>query len=312
MTQRSYTIRTIALLTTAILGGCAMQQAGPGAVMPLAPAHRATSAGSLLYVLDKLEGRKILIYAFPGGTPQKPLLLPTDGWAYVCSDSSGHIFAPASGVIFKYAHGGRKPIAYLQDKGALGQECAGDPRTGKLAVINEGTGTGCTFAVYKEAKGQPQLVRDSSFRSCELPTYDSRGDLFFYGNTKKASSLMELPFGTVKFVKISLNKSISSFYGLQWDGQDLAVQTKLPGTEDQPVVIERIHVSGTNGTIVKTIRFNGWKNQAANFWISGDKIVAPINYTELGIWNYPQGGKRTGLIKIPQFESWTVSLWVKR
>jgi hypothetical protein len=295
-------------LTLAILSSCgaAREASSPIAVLPAAPTGRTTLSRSLLYVLDKLQGRKLSVFTFPGGAPQKSVLLPTDGWAYICSDSSGHVFAPTYGVVFKYAHGGEKPIGYLQDKGALGQECAGDPKTGNLAVINEGRG--CTFAIYKSAKGNPMCLNEPGI-TAQYPSYDDRSDLFFNGGTKENSSfLAEIPAGTTKVLEIALNESISTFYDLQWDGQDVAIQTKLPGTEDQPVVIERIQVSGTKGTIVKTIRFKGWTNQTGYFWISGGYIVAPINFTELGIWNYPQGGKKVGSIALPHFWSWTVSV----
>jgi hypothetical protein len=290
----------------ALMTGCGQLPQFSG-VTPLAPATRATTSGSLLYVLDKLRGRKVSVYTFPAGTPQKRVLLPTDGWAYICSDSKGYIYAPAYGVVFKYAHGGQRPLAYLQNKGALGQECAGDPKTGNLAVI--GGTKHCTFVIYKDAKGKPTCLNEPGIIA-QYPSYDDRGDLFFNAGTKQNPSfLAEIPAGSTKTVKITLNQDISSYDDLQWDGQDVAIQTKLPGTLDQPIVIERVHVSGAKGTIVKTIRFRGWTNQTEYFWISGNLIVAPLSFSgPLGIWNYPEGGKKVGSIAVPNFWSWTVSV----
>lgn len=308
MNMRRLASYALAFLAPALITGCG-QQPQPFGFTPLAPASRALTSGSLLYVLDKLQGRKIYVYTFPQGVPQKSLLLPKAGWAYICSDSKGYIYAPAYGVIFKYAHGGHRPIAYLQDKRALGQECAGDPKTGNLAVINSGGTKTCTFVIYKDAKGKPTCLNEPGIIA-QYPSYDDRGDLFFNGGTKKNPSfLAEIPAGSTKVVKITLNKKVSSYYDLQWDGQDVAIQTKLPGTLDQPVVIERVHVSGTKGMIVKTIRFKGWSNRTEYFWISGNLIVAPLTFSEpLGIWNYPQGGKQVGSISVPSFWSWTVSV----
>jgi len=290
----------------ALMAGCGRQPNSLG-FTPLASASRATTSGSLLYVLNKLSGRKLYVYSFPAGTPQKNVLLPTVGWAYVCSDSKGYVYAPTYGVVFKYAHGGQKPVAYLQSKGAQGQACAGDPKTGNLAVI--GGATNCTFAIFKDAKGKPICLNEPGIIA-QYPSYDDRGDLFFNGGTKEDPSfLAEIPAGSTKVIKITLNHDISNYYDLQWDGEDVAIQAKLPGTLDQPVVIERVHVSGTKGTIVKTIRFKGWANQTEYFWISGNLIVAPLSFGgPLGIWNYPAGGKKVGSIAVPHFLSWTVSV----
>ena len=308
MKNRNLARYLLVFSTVALMTSCGQQPRSFG-FTPLASASPAMASGSLLYVLDKLQGRKISVYTFPGGVPQKRVLLPTKGWAYICSDSKGYVYAPAYGVIFKYAHGGQRPIAYLQDKGALGQECAGDPKTGNLAVISSGGTKACTFVVYKDAKGKPTCLNEPGIIA-QYPSYDDRGDLFFNGGTKKDPSfLAEIPAGSTKALKITLNKNLSSYYDLQWDGQDVAIQTKLPGSQDQPVVIKRVHVSGTKGTIVKTIRFSGWTNQTEYFWISGDLIVAPLSFSgPLGTWNYPQGGKKVGSIAVSNFWSWTVSV----
>lgn len=235
--------------------------------------------------------------------------MPTDGWAYLCSDSSGNVYAPAYGVIFKYAHGGRRPIVDLQDRDALGQECASDPKTGNLLVTNSGGTKGCRVVLYVNARGKPTCVKALKF-GIEYPSYDNDGDLFFnYGSGSK-NLLGELHAGGGKVVNITLNKQISDYYDLQWDGRDIAIQTRLPGTEDEPVVIERVHISGTKGTVVKTIHFKGWSNQTEYFWISRNLIVAPLSLSSgaLGIWNYPQGGKSVGSITVPHFWSWTVSV----
>jgi hypothetical protein len=308
MKNRKVARHALVFSIVALMTGCGPQPPSLG-LTPLAPASRAMTSGSLLYVLDKLRGRKISVYTFPAGTPQKRVLLPTEGWAYICSDSKGYVYAPAYGVVFKYAHSGQKPVAYLQNKGALGQECASDPKTGNLAVINSGGTKACTFVIYKDAKGKPTCLNEPGIGAV-YPSYDDRGDLFFNGGTKKDPSfLAEIPAGSTKAIKITLNQDISNYDDLQWDGQDVAIQTKLPGTLDQPIVIDRVHVSGTKGMIVKTIRFKGWSNQTEYFWISGNLIVAPLSFSgPFGIWNYPQGGKKVGSIAIPNFCSWTVSV----
>lgn len=288
-------------LTLAIACGQMQQSTIP----PLLQAS-SLSGSSLLYVLGKFEGRKLSVYSFPEGEPHKHVLMPTGGGEYICSDHGGNVYAPTYNVIFKYAHGGQRPIAYLQDKGALGPECAGDPKTGNLLAGGPGGIQGCRVVLYIHAKGSPRCIKAIDF-DISHPSYDSDGDLFFYGE-KNQNSLGELPAGASKTVKISLNKTVTRIWYLQWDGQDIAIQGKLPGTIDQPVVIERVHISGTKGTVVKTIRFEGWTDRDQRFWISGNLIIAPLTDTELGIWNYPQGGKQVGTITMPTFVSWTVSV----
>ena len=214
------------LSTVALMAGCGPQQNSPG-FTPIASASRGSTSGSLLYVLDKLGGRKLYVYDFPSGTPEKDVALPSAGWAYICSDSKGYVYAPTYGVVFKYAHGSKRPVAYLQSKGAQGQECAGDPKTGNLAVI--GGITDCTFAIYKDAKGKPACLNEPGM-SAQYPSYDDQGDLFFNGGTKKNPSfLAEVPVGGTKAVEITLNKSIATYYDLQWDGEDIAIQTEIAG-----------------------------------------------------------------------------------
>lgn len=294
-----------ALCALALAIGCGQTQ--NSSIPPLLQTSPLASSGSLLYVLGKLQGRKLSVYSFPGGAPHKHVLMPTDGWAYLCSDDRGNVYVPAYNVIFKYAHGGQRPVGYLDDKGGLGGQCAADPKTGNLAINDGGGIKGCYVAVYMHAKGKPTCLKQLDFIA-EYPSYDNNGNLFFnYGSGSK-NALGEVLAGSSKFLKITLNEKISDYYDLQWDGQDIAIQTKLPGTEDQPVVIKRVHISGTKGTVVKTIRFQGWTNQTEYFWISSGLIVAPLSFTALGIWNYPQGGKRVGSITMPNIWAWTVSV----
>jgi hypothetical protein len=218
------------------VAGCGRTQ--PSAILPLPQLGSLSKSGSLLYVLDKLEDRKLSVYTFPNGDAQKRVLMPTEGWAYICSDNAGNVYAPTTNVIFKYAHGGQRPIAYLQDKGALGGECAADPKTGNLLVTGSGGQNDCKVEIYLRAKGSPACIKAIK-TIIDYPTYDNNGDLFFNYGSNGNNFLGELPSGGSKIVKIALNKEISSYYDLQWDGQDIAVQTKLSGTEDKPVVIER-------------------------------------------------------------------------
>lgn len=289
-----------------LVAGCGPSQTS--ATLPATLPTRATGSGSLLYVAEARDARKLSVYTFPGGSQQKSLLFETEIKAHICTDDRGDIFAPAYGVVFEYAHGGHRPIAQLQDKGATGQSCAADPKTGNVAVINDDSTGSCAFAIYKRGQKQPTILRDTRLTNCDYPSYDARGDLFFYGGSNNKSFFAELPAGGSRFVDLSLNQSIANPFGIQWDGTYLAIQAQKPGTLDQPVVIFRVRFSGTKGTIVQTLRFKGWTRRTETFWIQGNVIIAPLSYYELALWNYPGGGKATQTLSVPQWYDYTVSV----
>jgi hypothetical protein len=217
--------------------------------------------------------------------------MPEDGGGSICSDAHGHVFIPADGVVFEYAHGGKIPIATLHGISYPNHGCAGDPKTGNLAVITDLSYAKCTIEIYKAAKGKPVAHSDPRFQRCDYPTYDDRGNLFFDGSGQKGSALTELPAGSSKFINISLSESIPNIFFMQSDGEDIAIQARELGSQDLPVVIFRTHVVGTKGTVVAKIRFQKWTRDEWQFWIQGDEIVAQSGTNELGIWKYPQGGK---------------------
>jgi hypothetical protein len=250
-----------------------------------------SATAGLLYVLDAYQSRDLSVFTLPHGNPEKEVVMPGYGEGNLCSDDRGHVFIPADGAILEYAHGGKTPIAELVAS-SQPMSCASDPKTGNLAVIESPKGTSgeCTIAIYKDAKGLGTTRYDSSFPFCNYPTYDNAGDLFFDGWTGSESILTELPAGSDKFSRITLNRSIPDFYLLQWDGHDVAIQARQLGSADQPVVIYRARIAGLKGT-VKKVLFQGWTPQEVSFWIQGDRIFAPLGRGHVGVWKYPQGGK---------------------
>lgn len=269
---------------------------------------RQADSGSLLYVLGKVEGRKLAVFTVPTGQSQKPVAMPHGGW-WLCADEHGHVFATSYGFVFEYFHGGHQPIAELQDGNALASSCTVDPKTGDLAVINELSGSHCTFAIYKGARGKPAIHTAKHFRSCQYPAYDGQGNLFFYGNTNEKTFLAELPYGGGAFITVSASPDITDPLDMQWDGEYLAIQEKQPGTEDSPIVIYRVRVSDGKASVVKVLHFKEWRNDAEYFWVAGGFIVAPLNGDALGFWHYPQGGKVVAQIPgLYAYSSFTMSV----
>ncbi len=285
-------------VAAAFVSGCGIRSSTPLPNTASAIAQAAAARGDstpLLYILDGLESRKLSVYSLPSGKPKKIVRMPGYGDGYnICSDGSGHIFVPADDVVFEYKHGGKTPIAEVIDN-FRPYSCASDPKTGELAVVNEDqkvkSKSACTISFYKPPRGKVDVRYDAQFNYCRYPTYDSAGNLFISGSTGSKSDLVELPAGRDKFVTIALNEPIGDSDAIQWDGKDIAIENDGGGSSDRRIIVDRVQVSGTKGTIVAKIRFRSWPSVYVPFWIEGDELVAPeANYHTIGIWRYPQGG----------------------
>jgi hypothetical protein len=283
-------------LAVIMFGGCGAQSANslPHAA-PAIATHAKSGANSvpLLYILDGYRSRKLSVFALPSGKREKGVLMPGFGvGTSMCSDSQGHVFVPADDVVFEYAHAGGAPIAELIDNYSP-NSCATDPKTGVLAVTDEPQHGRCTISFYKPPKGKAQVRYDDHVSFCQYPTYDDHGNLFFEGGGGLSPTLTELPLGSNKFISIILNGSIPDSNLIQWDGQDIAIEGTGGATPDQQIVIYRIQVDGSKGTIAAKIHFKGWSPQYFEpFWIEGGEIVAPeADFTSIDIWKYPRGGR---------------------
>ena len=313
-TDRPNLVRFLCALSVAMaLAGCSTSPQGG---LPSVSAHGATGSranptlpSSLLYLIHGYGKRGMSMLSFPEGQPVgKKILMPTVAQANPCSDNKGNVFVPADGWILEYAHGGRSPIAVL--KGASQPSgCASDPVTGNLAVTIFPNHR-CTIQIYKGATGNPQTLHDKHFPYCDLPTYDDRGDLFFQAENGSRSVLGELPAGSSAFTSIKLNTPIPTFWYLQWDGADVAIAAPEQGSQDLPVVIFRVQVVCTNGTVIAKLHFDGWTRQEWTFWIQDGMIVAPLTteYLKFGVWRYTQNGKLLDTFSVPgEYVGMTVS-----
>ncbi|HEY1883097.1 MAG TPA: hypothetical protein VGG51_08650 [Candidatus Cybelea sp.] len=278
-----------AVVASLVTAGCGALQQQPVIPSQAPAAARLANSSDLLYLIGSYGARKLSVFTSPAGQPQHSVLMPHGG-VYLCSDARGHVFAPTYDVIFEYAHGGRRPIAEIADQGARSDQCSGDPMTGNLAVINTVKVTSCSVAIFKGAKGPPAIHTASRFRICQYPAYDARGNLFVVASTQTKSYLLELPYQGDKFTAFLLNEQLANLYDMHFDGQYLAVQAKELGTEDRPIVIYRVKVSGTKLVIVKTLRFGGWRNQVEYFAVANGYLLTNIGESEVGVWAYPKAG----------------------
>jgi DNA-binding beta-propeller fold protein YncE len=259
------------------------------------------SSDALLYYSD--GGETVYVLSYPRGK-LVGTLKGFDGAQGVCSDSAGNVFITVSYTenVIEYAHGGTEPIATLGDYGYYPLGCAVDPVTGNLAVANVAAfnQSAGTVAIYTGARGKPTDYTAPGFSGYRWCVYDGSGNLFVDGN----NGLTEMPYGEQSFTDISLSVIGE---GLQWDGQYLAL------VDPSSKVVYRVAVSGSSGTVVRTINFRGLFVALGNdFVLQGTKIVMPYatqSYVNrIGLWSYPRGGDiRKKLHKVDGLQAITLS-----
>jgi hypothetical protein len=199
------------------------------------------------------------------------------------------------------------------DPNALPVGCSVDPTTGNLALTD---GVGVT--IYQGAQGPPTTYTAPGFYQYWYCAYDRNGDLFVSGIIAPGPygyGLAELPRGGSSFVNITLNQAIKRGpISLQWNNKLLVASANDDGRGPQEIY--QITISGTTGTIVRTISLDN--NQSApeqnvQYWVQGGKIIGPANRfeTALGFWNYPHGGKWTKLKRLAGAWGVVVSLGPK-
>jgi hypothetical protein len=300
-------------VAAAMLAGCGGSQpliGNPGA-MPQgrAIAQKATHAKfwmlpearheDLLYVSD--WGCCVRVFSYPKGKPVGVLLDVSPRLQGECSDKAGNVWVTSFGVseILEFAHGGTSPIAVLtEDRNTDPWGCSVDPITGNLAVTN----TNSTIAIFPQAQGTPTIYSDD-FDYC---AYDADGNLF--ADQTYPKGLFELPRAGSGFTQVSLNMDFAPF-SMQWDGENLAIiGARFKGTK-KLLSLNRVHVSGTTGTIVgKAILRNSPSYTSFNwqFWVQGSTIMgpgpSPNNQTSLfNFWPYPTGGRPKKSISVTEY-----------
>jgi hypothetical protein len=305
-----------------MLAGCGASQGEAGAqrvtpqvVISKALQGVATSAGAvhgrswmlseaktsdLFYVSDQDSG-DVYAYSWPKGKLEGTLTGFTAP-SSLCSDRKGNVYVPNYGSenILEYAHGGTSPTKTLDAVGEYPYGCAVDPTTGDLAVTNisdASNGAG-DLLIYKKAKGNPIAYTDSQFFNWINCGYDDNGNLFIDGYPSPSSgfSFAELAKGSSGLANININQAISAAGGIQWNGQYITV-----GNANGQGVIYEVQVSGSQGTVEGSTTLKKTSN-VFQFWIQGTMVVAAniIDFNpadgNVGVWNYPGGGKATKII----------------
>jgi DNA-binding beta-propeller fold protein YncE len=315
MRSSSFTRSTVGVFAAgALLAGCGSVQSpslipgGASANVGHADQHRswmnpAARSKALLYVSDIGAG-DVYAFAYPKGTLMGTLT-GFDEPAGLCADKSGNVWiAEAKAAeILKYAHGGTKPIATIDETGQEPIGCAIDPTTGNLAVSNVATTTGGngSVSVYLDASGTPTNYTDSVMPRMTFVGYDDGGNLFVDGaNGSSTFEFAELASGGNALTNINLNQSFEAPGGVAWDGKYMAVGDLLAGVVYQFSITasgatEEGSTDLTGGYSVEDFSIPLDRHQKAGK--QGDRIIGPSSpQQQIGFWKYPKGGEPTKTI----------------
>jgi hypothetical protein len=271
-------------VATTLLAGCSGSQppiGASGAMRQSSPVLVATVRGrNLLYVSSDLATN---VYTSPHGKLVSALGGST---GVICSNAAGDVFLSQVNVdvIDEFQHGRSTPIAQLSEPFSSPQSCSADRTSGKLAVVSSAAEGVAIFGPRKRHHWHlPRLYPLPEFLfSC---SYDASGDLFIDGRTQSNQIVLaELAKGTSEFKNITLDYNLTTAGTVQWDGKYLAV-----GDEDN-TLIRRFSIQDFNGTQVGSLTLSG-PSSLAQFWIEGSIVIgADWSDSQVGFWNYPDGG----------------------
>ena len=177
----------------------------PTSTVPL----RSTGTGSATW-LERLTG-----FARPKGE---------------CVDADGDVYVTdrVAEDIVEYQHGATRPVVILSDTGFQDYACSVDPTTGNLAVANSYrvNGNAGGIAIYKNARGKPDVLRIDGIPNPQTCAYDTQGDMLVASDYKhdgeQVVSLGYMAKGRTTFIHLHLYVSGSQsdgVYNVQWDGK---------------------------------------------------------------------------------------------
>jgi hypothetical protein len=292
----SHSVRYVFAASAAVLmlAGCGAGSQSSGTPFAGMPEMHARSwmapdakRSDLLYIAE--ETGDVAVFSFPKGKLEGTLTGIPDPQGE-CADKDGDVFVTTFGgqEILEYAHGGTSPIATLENSGEYMEGCSVDLKSGTLAAINFAptNGSGGGVSLYAHASGSPTVLSDPSLLLGYQLGYDDKGNLFLDGvNASRQFEFAELPNGSSTFTEISLNVSISTPGGVQWDGKYVAVGDATGGKVYQ--------TDGAGGKVEGTMTLSD-SDGIFQFCISHKTLIGPnVDSTTAMFWSYPAGGSPT-------------------
>jgi len=289
MTLSAFARRGVSLCAAAaLLAGCGGSLPQSPALPQSAADDRPAKSAGLLYVSDTVSN-EVYVYSYPKGK----LVQTLSGFyepAGECVDDAGNVYIANTGGsnVLEYAHGGTTPIAALKDNGYFPVGCSVDPTTGDIAVTNFSTNSSTRgdLVIYKAGKGRPKArYTNAKLFQMLLCGYDDKGNLFVDGLTQGSSfAFAELAKGGSALTNVTLDQSIGSAGGVEWDGKYVAVGDQSTNT------IYQFAIGGKKGKKTGSTVLGG-ATEVFQFWIAGGKVIGPdAAVGDVGIWAYPAGG----------------------
>jgi hypothetical protein len=327
----SYTSGLVA--ATVMLAGCAGPQPPAGVTgeipQPAALARRLDSGRSwmlpaaksmrrLLYVSDSWSS-DVYVYDYAS----RRLVGILSGFttpAGQCVDRHGNIWITEfSGIqVFEYAHGGSTPIRTLTTGAQYSFGCSVDPKTGNLAVANDGNSGTIPGQVllFKDASGVPISYQNGHCLELSSPGYDDKGNLYVEGGSYQTNDVCRLPHGGATLGLVSSNQLIYAPGSVMWDGQYITLEDNEYKGNRNTAIYQMQEATGGNLTLVGTVQLNddcGSDEFIAQPFILG-RSNTPRNrkqgYSVVGsnadckskvdFWSYPAGGDLVPLIMAPK------------
>ena len=165
--------------------------------------------------------------------------------------------------------------------------------------------------MYHAAQGHPTMHYDSRFSNFFFCGYDNKKNLYVsaepYGSHRYDADLLRLAPGHSSFDPSQ--RLDATLYGnsqfepsVQWDDSDMTVTALASGSDrdahpdhlpNTPVSVYRLHVSGSNGTVIGTTTVTAKKDHhLGQSWIQGGTFVGLYTREaeKVGLWAYPEGG----------------------
>ncbi|HEY1654243.1 MAG TPA: hypothetical protein VGF86_03930 [Candidatus Tumulicola sp.] len=311
MSNRAFAI-FLALATAAWLTACGPPQStqpfsGTHLGTNLGPARfgpNAKTNGDLIYVSD-LNAFTVSVYSFSGEfLGLLTGLAQPDG---MCTDATGNVYIVdfQSAVIKAYAHNSGVAFKTLKDPNFTPTSCGIDPKSGDLAVTNDGNGTGGSgnVAIYTKAKGNPKFYSGSNVDAPFFCGYDDKGNLFVDGGTANSSviGLAELPAGQAALKDLKLKPKLQFPGDIAWDGNYVDVADAGSG------IIYSITVSGSSASVKRKIELAGGLPIFEYAFVGSELIGAAVETAspatgDVAVWRYPGGGfpaRRFGSLALP-------------
>jgi hypothetical protein len=253
------------------------------------------SGGDLLYVANQTASFGVNVLTFPAGTIVTSISNIGEPRG-ICSDPHGNVWVTTHRTgahpfdIYKFAHGGTKPIETLHSHENV-YACTVDPATGDLAVIGYRRSSTGEIDIWPP-KGKPTII-PISFNPIAL-AYDDRSNIFIDGVALSGiRELVEMPKGSKDLTRVKLGRLPTWNPGsVQWDGKYIAVGI---GSSLKASFIDRVQVTSSGGKVIGSVQLDHLAT-FPRFAIEGDEIVAterhPLHVSQVALYKYPAGGKQ--------------------